>query len=82
MQRDDAALEVGRSAGRIVDDHRDRLALVELGFGALRKDRRQRHQSGDQQNFPYHDRPPWCGAVIEHRALFAATCSRYFFAGR
>ena len=49
MQRNDAAFEIGRAAGRIVDDHRDRLALVELGIGALREHRGQRHQSGRQQ---------------------------------
>jgi hypothetical protein len=31
------ALDIGRTAGRVVDDHGDRLALVELGEGIIRK---------------------------------------------
>ena len=44
MLRDDAALDVGRAAGRIVDDHRDRLALVVLGLRACRNERGKRDQ--------------------------------------
>jgi hypothetical protein len=53
--RDDASLDVGRSAGRIVDDHGDGLALVELGKRELRDGGGdERGEGGRQQNSSRH----------------------------
>ena len=51
--RDDAPLDVGRTAGRIVDDHGDRLALVELGCCAVRNGREGERRGGNQHG-PCH----------------------------
>ena len=39
MLGDDAPLDIGRAAGRVVDDHGDGLALVELGTRGVCEDR-------------------------------------------
>src|SRR5262249_14779381 len=39
MLSDDAPLDIGRAAGRVVDDHGDGLALVELGTRGVCTDR-------------------------------------------
>jgi len=39
MLGDDASLDIGRAAGRVVDDHGDGLALVELGTRGVCEDR-------------------------------------------
>src|SRR3954471_8793010 len=53
--RDDASLDVGGAAGRIVDDHGDGLALVELGKRNLRDDRgNQCGETGDEQKSSRH----------------------------
>jgi hypothetical protein len=53
--RDDASLDVGGAAGRIVDDHGDGLALVELGKRNLRDDGgNQCGETGDEQKSSRH----------------------------
>ena len=54
MQRDDPALKIRRSTGGIVDDHGDRLALVELSLRAARNSSGEHDESKARQNCPYH----------------------------
>ena len=50
---DDAALDIGRAARRVVDDHRDGLALVELGKrGVGNDDESERCRTGSQKQCP------------------------------
>ncbi len=79
MLRNDPAFEIGRTAGRIVDDHRDRLALVELCVCAARRDRReQRKQPKCRQHGTWHQCPSlgcalpvrWHPTTLLRRALF------------
>src|SRR4051812_24247232 len=56
MLGDDASLDVRGTAGRVVDDHRDGLALVELGKrGVANGAERKRGQPGDDQRSSDHE---------------------------
>src|SRR5207253_2809706 len=67
MLRDDAPLDVARSARRIVDDHGDGLALVELGKRAIRAEGGKHNDEGGDQRFADHGSNPF-------RTCLATSC--------
>jgi hypothetical protein len=65
MLGDDASLDIGGAARRVVDDDGDRLALVELGECGLRKRAGGKHgHAGDEQHPSSHGFLPCDGRGV------------------
>ena len=78
MLGDNAALDIGWAAGRVVDDHGDRLALVELGQRGLRArgDGKHGHAGDDQQSLRHRFLPAVVPALSALFYFFAAGFAR------